>query len=581
MNKCAKVSLLVILTTSPISAGGSNWIRSSGITEKEYGMGLTSLGVLKPAPNYDYCRDDTGLDYLFKDKMLVFDISKISNLMGNVFDVNNFYVDSIENEKVALREWLDNWEQKSGKRELASLYGNNLENQNTISICVGATVNLLTTDAGLQSIFLWYDGPVPIPQSDPEDYSTPPPPPSNLPKLVSAGTSSSSPNLSTTVVIEKENKDEDTNQYLRLGDLYCGVKAQNTTSVSIGSFQNKCILYDGRTAGNDPPEPLGSKTVSGLSGGAKTTTHHPFEIDDPGYYTLYGCVNTGSSPPKEKTLSDNCGTRTFLAYSVPDVYVEEVYIQSGWTDFSPGTTLTVVADFANSGDNFHAGKNRRMTISADLSGCVTPRTVDAVEIDEDVLRHGDHDRTKTFTVTIPPTAVGTCTVTIIADPGGELLQEANKEANRSNNSKAISFQVTKPQPPTPAPPVVSVTSVTLSNGTSHVYTDEKVDVSIEVKNSGESASSPMAGRLFMTLITGGQDTTIGTFSLDAIPAGGTATGGIPGVFFVGDGEVTLTVCFGEGNANCWDGGKIFIGVRESSATDEEIDAEAIRMLMGM
>ena len=85
----------------------------------------------------------------------------------------------------------------------------------------------------------------------------------------------------------------------------------------------------------------------------------------------------------------------------------------------------------------------------------------------------------------------------------------------------------------------------------------------------------------MTPIAGGQDTTIGTFSLDAIPAGGTTTGVIPGVFFSVNGEMTLTVCFGEGNANCWDGGKIFIEVRDSSAIDEEIDAEAIRMLMGM
>lgn len=165
---------------------------------------------------------------------------------------------------------------------------------------------------------------------------------------------------------------------------------------------------------------------------------------------------------------------------------------------------------------------------------------------------------------------------------GRGTSTGTQPGNKSEqHSKAITISVSQPQPPTPAPPVISVTSVTLSNGTSHVYTDEKVDVSIGVKNSGGSVSSPMTGRIFMTPIAGGQDTTIGTFSLDAIPAGGTTTGVIPGVFFSVNGEMTLTVCFGEGNANCWDGGKIFIEVRDSSAIDEEIDAEAIRMLMGM
>lgn len=99
-----------------------------------------------------------------------------------------------------------------------------------------------------------------VPPPDPES-TTPPPSPSDLPSLVTAGTTSSAPNLSATVVVEKSNKDEDTNGYLRVGDRYCGIKTSNAASVSIGSFSNKCILYDGLKAGNDSPESLGSKTV--------------------------------------------------------------------------------------------------------------------------------------------------------------------------------------------------------------------------------------------------------------------------------------------------------------------------------
>ena len=422
---------------------------------------------------------------------------------------------------------------------------------------------------------------VPVPPPDPES-TTPPSPPSNLPSLVSAGTSGSAPNLSATVVIEKHDQREDTNQQVPLGDLYCGIQTKNTTSVSIGSFENKCILYDGLKAGNDSPVSLGSKTVTSLSGGSKTTTHHSFVLKDPSYYTLYGCANTGTSPPKETTISDNCGTRTFLAYGVPDVAVEEVYIQGGGASFLLGSSFTVVADVGNSGDNFHAGKNRQMTIAAELSGCVSRRTVDAVEIDDGVLHKGDHGKTKTFTVTVPPTATpGICVLTIVADPGGELQQEPNRESNRGNNSRAITFQAVEPTPPVPQVPVLSVTKVSYSNG-SHVYTTERTDVSIEVKNSGNATSQAMTGRMFYTPVAGGQDTAIGTFPIDAIPAGGTTTGIIPGVLFSGSGEMTTTVCLGTDNSNCWNGGNIYVDtVQMPPGGEDEDDSTIIRLYRAM
>ena len=106
---------------------------------------------------------------------------------------------------------------------------------------------------------------VSVPPPDPES-TTPPPSPSDLPSLVTAGTTSSAPNLSVTVVIEKHDQSEDTNQQVPLGDLYCGNQTKNTTSIKIGSFQTKCILYDGLKAGNDSPATLSSKTVSSLDG---------------------------------------------------------------------------------------------------------------------------------------------------------------------------------------------------------------------------------------------------------------------------------------------------------------------------
>ena len=417
---------------------------------------------------------------------------------------------------------------------------------------------------------------VSVPPPDPES-TTPPPPPSNLPSLVSAGTSSSAPNLSVTVVIEKHDQSEDTNQQVPLGDLYCGIQTKNTTSVKMGSFQNKCILYDGLKAGNDTPVPLSSKTVNSLDGGKKTTTHHPFTLKDPSYYTLYGCANTGSSPPKETKTSDNCGTRTFLAYGVPDVKIESVSIQGGGTTFLLGSSFTVVADLANTGDNFHAGKNRKMTVSAELSGCVSARTVDALEMSDDILKHGASGKTKTFTVTIPPTATpGICTITIVADPGGELQQEPNRESNRSNNSKAITFQAIEPLPPVPQTPVLSVTKVLIVSG-SHVYTTVKADVSIEVKNSGNAVSLPITGRMFYTPVAGGQDTAIGTFPIQAIPAGGTTTSFIPDILFSGSGEMITTTCI-DSIPQCWSGWNIYVDTTQLSSEEEEEDGTSLLMM---
>lgn len=304
---------------------------------------------------------------------------------------------------------------------------------------------------------------VDVPLADP---ITPPPPPSSssLPKLVTAGTSSSAPNLSATVAIEKSNKDADSNGYVHVGDLYCGIKTANTTSVSIGSFASKCLLYDGLKAGNDSPVVLSSITVSSLSGGAKTTTHHFFKVRNPSYYTLYGCTNTGSSPPKEIKISDNCGTRTFLAYGIPDVRVQSAVIQGGGVSFPQGSTIIVVSDLANDGDNFVAGTNRKMTVSAELSGCVPTRVADVVEMSDDILSSGASGKTKTFSVTIPLTATpGTCTVTIVADPKDELLQSPNKEENRGNNRKSVTFSVFDPTPSEDPNTPVPCPTITASN----------------------------------------------------------------------------------------------------------------------
>jgi hypothetical protein len=164
MNTLQRGILWVILISVFVPAEGANWTQNGGITEKAYtAKHLIAPGVINPSPSYDYCKGGEGFG-VTGDIALVFDISSIIQMTGDTFDVNNIHVDAFVDGKYTLNKWLDNWQSKGNHtRALGLLYGNNLLGKSSITVCVGSLVQLVTTDAGLQSIFLWYDGPIAVP----------------------------------------------------------------------------------------------------------------------------------------------------------------------------------------------------------------------------------------------------------------------------------------------------------------------------------------------------------------------------------------------------------------------------------
>ncbi|MFZ1736220.1 MAG: hypothetical protein WAU31_04770, partial [Candidatus Moraniibacteriota bacterium] len=142
------------------------------------------------------------------DRIMFFDVSIFRRITGSSFDPKKIYIYGV----TFLGDTaIDVWK-STMPHGVIEVSASLTDWDNTVAICLGLRAWAFTAGGiGFSDVVLWYDGLVSLPPADPES-TTPPPPPSNLPSLVSAGTSSSAPNLSATVVIEKHNQREDTNQ---------------------------------------------------------------------------------------------------------------------------------------------------------------------------------------------------------------------------------------------------------------------------------------------------------------------------------------------------------------------------------
>lgn len=153
---------LFVLMTFSISVYAENWIRSGNLVEKEWnGNKPLVLGLLRSPPvnNNDCSGDDLAVE---------FDISVFARLAGASFDANRIYVDGVAEGEIALDIWLTDWQRRGYGRRLVALGDSPYDwrNRNKVSVCVGSLVqtaviisNGLTLDS-LESIVLWYDGPV-------------------------------------------------------------------------------------------------------------------------------------------------------------------------------------------------------------------------------------------------------------------------------------------------------------------------------------------------------------------------------------------------------------------------------------
>lgn len=136
------------------SVQGANFQRNGGVPEKEWdGKSPLVFGSLTyPPSNDNNCHwEGDG------DLALNFDISVLSRLAGSAFDVNKLYFDGVATGEWALDTWFASWQSNS----IPSLNGNNWGNRSIVSFCVGVLAQGITGGGdALESIVLWYDGPV-------------------------------------------------------------------------------------------------------------------------------------------------------------------------------------------------------------------------------------------------------------------------------------------------------------------------------------------------------------------------------------------------------------------------------------
>lgn len=147
-----------------------NWIRNGEVVEKELNDSNGKpkvFGYLTfPPYNQNNCNWEGGDG----DLALNFDVSVLARLAGNSFDVDKLYFDGVFAGEWALDAWFLSW----GKNSIPPLNGYDWKNRNIISFCVGAIAQGVTGGGNaLQSIVLWYDGPIesPIHRPTPEPYN--------------------------------------------------------------------------------------------------------------------------------------------------------------------------------------------------------------------------------------------------------------------------------------------------------------------------------------------------------------------------------------------------------------------------
>ncbi len=127
----------------------------------------------------------------------------------------------------------------------------------------------------------------------------------------------------------------------------------------------------------------------------------------------------------------------------------------------------------------------------------------------------------------------------------------------------------------PTPPILSMSGLALANGTRHVFTDDRPDISVTIGNAGGN-SSPVSGEVFISEVPfGTEKISLGTFQVGAIPEGGSVVGTLSGVSFTRLGPWKLIACL-EGNSVCTSGD--VVTVESSHPTNKHMDPALIMMI---
>lgn len=454
--------VLVMLRAPTIYA--ANWIRSGNgyITEKELSDEKPKvLGVLEAAPNTHGCSSNE----FPADKALTFDISALAKIAGSYFDVNKIYVDGIGTGEAALDVWLTDWQLRAGYgRELPPLLdGNDWVNQNKISICVGGLVYNSLTNKALQSIVLWYDGPVGATQDKGVDMS-------DADESVTASgngltgsdfggpgtgtsaTGSANPGKPDFVVSSLKLKNSGGSERYEFDpgqNIQMEAVIKNTGDAdSPRDIDVRFYLSDGykKDSSGDRVR-VGTENIRDYNlekGESKTETATFDAPNKPGkVFNIIACAD-GGNDVAEKYESNNCSTEAVFRINGPfNFIIQSLVLGGGKTSLGIGEPFRIDVIAKNTGDDAPTDTKVGYYISGGSIG-TTPVLIGTDNIKEANFKAGAL-KPETLDLTVAPKTPGMYTFTACADFGNKV-----KEENENDNCLSVNVQVLAP-PPNPAP----------------------------------------------------------------------------------------------------------------------------------
>lgn len=459
----------------------ANWTRSGNVVEKEWSEGKPKVfGILDSPPSND--NNCSG-----NDEALTFDITVFARFAGNQFDVNKIYVDGIgSGGNYALNVWLSDWNDHGQGYSLPALIvGNHWSGVDTISICVGGWVQLVTLDSQLKSIFFWYDGAIsttqqPFPKDRPAGDSM------NMGKTDDAlaasenGITVSSFNGFGATVRATEPPDNGKPDFIvnKVWLTTVGGTEQYTYNITDEVKMNAELKNIGD---DDIPSNSYVYTRFYLSKGYKEDSHNEWvrvgtdqtlgsnldpgethseqeglklwnqDIVKPGkVYNVVVCTdrtadqNNGSGDWIEKHESNNCSTEAvFTVNGSYNFHITSLALGGGKTSLNVGETFSVDATAHNAGDD--APRDSRIGYFLSGGEIQGELLIGTDAIKEENFTAGV-SKAETLSSVVAPTVAGVYALKACAD-----YDDRVQETNENDNCLSISVDVVNPSTPDPAP----------------------------------------------------------------------------------------------------------------------------------
>ena len=395
--------------------------------------------------------------------------------------------------------------------------------------------------------------------SGPEDSSASPPitggkHPGDLPNLI----------VHELYLVKEADRDSPHLSQIHIGERsYCNIQVKNTGEAGAwGTWANRCYLSKGNYRDHDPDN-LGHESMTDLSAGQSRRVYQIIPaFEYPGKFNITACADTDGNDDDKKIMEsdegDNCHDEyRFDVVSDPNLATTAISLTSIVGNPVINQSFNISSTTTNLGENFGPDY-------VYIGYFVDGELVGQNQIRRENMR-GGMSKAEEIPINGGIATAGVHEINACADFTDDIV-----ETNESDNCRILLVNVTAP-----VSPILSINGVVLSNGTRHVFTDERPDISISIGNTG-GISSPVTGEVFISSAPHGvENISLGTFQVGAVPEGGNATGTLSGVSFTKLGPWVLTACI-EGMTTCASGD--VVTVESSHPVNKHVNPAVLMIL---